>query len=501
MANQVIPRLTGDDYQHLFSWYYVLALLRPSDYVKRVRVEDEDAGSVDDVTVLKEIPVGNYVEISHFFYQVKYHDSQFGHYSGNALLEGAENRKSLLQKFWRTWKLLRDTGPSRRIELHLVSNWSWNQDADHIGKCISGQDDSLTNDFFESSPASAIGKERERWREHLVANPPEFVEFVKPLRFSLGDGSFRQLKDRVAERMEHLQLDHDENALAISSVIIRDWIRTKRGDIDLNILQKILNERRLHSSGPAEPCATVYLNTIAERIFNPRPDFVLDWRKYFVGSPDKKGHIVQDPTSWDAMMLPELRSVANQISSTTSARLIRARGLSRLSAWFAFGFVFSEVAGYAIEVQQQEHLWRTDAPSSQDFALSVTEESLSESRENGTNVIVACGISVSGPLDEDVRKHVATMPGRIAALQLIRSERELGRACLRDAGDAVALARAVKSHMRDFVKRWNATRLILYYFGPLSGACFIAHQLNAVCREVQIMEDQQPGYAESFTLR
>jgi hypothetical protein len=50
MANQVIPRLNGDDYQHLYSWYHVLSLLRPKERVSRVRVEDADAGSVDDVT-------------------------------------------------------------------------------------------------------------------------------------------------------------------------------------------------------------------------------------------------------------------------------------------------------------------------------------------------------------------------------------------------------------------------------------------------------------------
>jgi hypothetical protein len=54
--------------------------------------------------------------------------------------------------------------------------------------------------------------------------------------------------------------------------------------------------------------------------------------------------------------------------------------------------------------------------------------------------------------------------------------------------------------MREFVKRRNAMRLLLYYFGPLSGACFIGHQLNAVCRQIQIMEDQQPGYAPAFLL-
>ena len=62
MANQVIPRLTGDDYQHLYSWYHVLSLLRPHDCVKRVRVEDADAGSIDDVTVFHEAGTDDHVD-------------------------------------------------------------------------------------------------------------------------------------------------------------------------------------------------------------------------------------------------------------------------------------------------------------------------------------------------------------------------------------------------------------------------------------------------------
>jgi hypothetical protein len=62
-------------------------------------------------------------------------------------------------------------------------------------------------------------------------------------------------------------------------------------------------------------------------------------------------------------------------------------------------------------------------------------------------------------------------------------------------------ADGVKARMRAFVQRWNATRVLLFSFGPLSGACCIGHSLNAVCRDIQIMEDQQPGYAPSFLRR
>ena len=114
---------------------------------------------------------------------------------------------------------------------------------------------------------------------------------------------------------------------------------------------------------------------------------------------------------------------------------------------------------------------------------------------------VAVGISVTGSLDEDVRAYLAHRTERVSALLLLRPEGELGRKCLRSAGDVIALADKVKNYVRAFVKKWAATRLLLFYFGPLSGACFMGHRLNAVCQEIQIMEDQQPGYAPSFLLK
>jgi hypothetical protein len=205
--------------------------------------------------------------------------------------------------------------------------------------------------------------------------------------------------------------------------------------------------------------------------------------------------------NWNKKLLPDLRNLLEEVRSTRTCRLVRARGLARLSAWFALGFTFSEVAGYVIEVEQQSEHWRTDVSPSIDFRVVVSSKDGAPVGEAiaGTGTAVACGISVTGILDVDVRRHVAELTAP-AALLLLRPERAPGRECVRGGADVVALARSVKELLRPFVKHWGATRVLLYYFGPLSGACFIGHQLNAVCREIQIMEDQQPGYAPSFLL-
>jgi hypothetical protein len=418
------------------------------------------------------------------------------------LLERKPNGRSLLQKFFDTWRALRVQHPDQRIELYLVSNWSWSN-SDGVGKCLNQLEGKISDEFFSAGDKSAVGKSRERWRADLTGLEDDFQAFIRSLNFHLGSGPFREIERLVAERMEHAQLKSDANAVAVAINIVRDWIRTKQGDITIDVLERALVERDLYAPESAERCVTVHMNTIGERMYDLSPDYTLDWRKYFEGQPGLKGHRLKNPANWNKKLLPELQGVLEEIRATTPCKLVRVRGLARLSAWLAFGFTFSEVAGYVIEVEQQGQHWRTDVPACEDFPLIVssTDGSLNGEAIAGLGTTVACGISVTGSLDEDVRAHLARTDGEsVAALLLLRPHRELGRECLRDATDAVALARGVKKLLRPFVKHWGATRVLLYYFGPLSGACFIGHQLNAICRDIQIMEDQQPGYAPSFVL-
>ena len=205
-----------------------------------------------------------------------------------------------------------------------------------------------------------------------------------------------------------------------------------------------------------------------------------------------------DPADWNGKMMPELQALESRISSETRKRLVRARGLARLSAWCAFGHVFCDVAGYTIEVDQQGQFWQSDAQPSADFTLSSNGPDGESLDIDGETVAVA--ISVSGDLHADIRRHLEHRTQKVKAALFVRPTRNLDRHCVRDAGDAVALADGVKTLMREFAKRHAAKRMLFYYLGPLSGACFIGHRLNAVCREVQIMEWSDPNYVPSFAL-
>lgn len=498
MANQVAARLSGDDYQHLFAWQYALELLMLRRRVSNVTVEDALAGSVDDVTVRFEAGSSS----PDRFFQIKYHVDQREVYSTEKLIEAKPNHTSLLHKFWNTWKQLKQQNPDREVELHLVSNWTWDS-GDVLRNCIDGHDTSIKDTFFSATPGSAIGKKRALWQKALGANEDDFRAFIKSLRFRLGYDCGDELQQRVAERMENLRLKSDLAALKVATGIVRDWIKRGKQELNKRDFERILKEHDLFKPSEDEQGITIYLTTVKAQKFDIPPDYSLDWRDYFIGDSTKKGHQLRDPSDWNERFLPELQSLESRINEETDCRLIRARGLSRLSAWFAFGFTFSEVARYTIEVDQQGNRWSTDTAANKDFKLSITSNEATSQGEvlDGEGVTVAVGISVTGSLENDVREYLSARTEKIAGLLLLQPERGLGREVFQTAGDVVAFADAAKEQMRAFVKHWRAQRLQLYYFGPLSGACFLGHKLNAVSQEIQVMEDQSPGYAPSFLLR
>jgi hypothetical protein len=498
MANQVAARLYGDDYQHLYAWQFALELLMPGKQVRQVTVEDALAGSVDDVTVRYE----DDSSLPDRFYQVKYHVDQRDMYSTEGLVTARPGHASLLEKFWRTWGELLQQTPQRSVELYLVSNWTWDS-TDKLKSCFDGHDGRITDDFLNSTSKSEVGKLRTLWQNKLGADEEQFCAFIRSLRFNLGFDCGAELEQRIAERMESLGLRSNTTALKVAVAIVRDWVKTGKQGLTREDLRVLLRENDLYRPVDEERRVTIYLTTIKSQKFDIAPDYICDWRDYFVGDATKKGHQLKDPSDWNNRLLPELEQLEARVNEETDCRLVRVRGLARLSAWFAFGFTFSEVARYTIEVDQLGNHWRTDTKRSKDFQITITSNGGSARGEvlDGEGSTVAVGISVTGSLDEDVRAHLAERTKKVAALLLVRPQRDLGRECLRSGSDVVALADGVKALIRQFVKNWKATELLLFYFGPLSGACFLGHRLNAVCQQIQVMEDQQPGYAPSFHLK
>lgn len=494
MANQVSARLKGDDFQHLYAWSLILELWMPYKNVVQVKVEDPGALSVDDVTIYYE----DGKDLSVKFNQIKYHVDRRKDYSSTSIVTVDRGKTSLLEKFWKTWKLLNLKNPEGKFELVLISNWDWDSTDGVFKSFISNNDNSIRAEFLSDPSIRSI---KELWQSTLKAGDQEFSRFVASLRLKYGWDCTEELKERVSDRMNYLGLKSDDSALLIASGIVRELIKKGSTSLTKEILDELVDKYDLRHPGDQNNGVAIYLSTVKEQKFEILPDYIVDWRNYFEGDTRKTGHQLKDGIGWNETLLPEIVQLEEKLNRETDCRLIKARGLARLSAWFAFASIFSDTARYTIEVDQNGILWRTDSIPNEDFDVQISNGSVEGENVNGEGDVVAVGISITGSLEDDVREYLAISDEKIAAVLMIRPNRELGRNCLRDAGDVTALANKSKDLIRQFVKKRKAKKLLLFYFGPLSGACFIGHKLNAICKTIQIMENQQPGYAPSFCLQ
>ncbi|GCE09291.1 SAVED domain-containing protein [Dictyobacter aurantiacus] len=497
-GNKHAARIAGDDYQHLYSWWLILGLKLPEERIAKVILEDGSARYVDDVTIRYEPGT----ELPDRFYQIKYHVDQRNEYSAQELISTKSSSQSLLEKFWESWQHLRQNNPDRSLELYLVSNWTWGQDA--LGKWVGGATDSINIDeFFAAQPSKKIQNIKQAWQTKIQADDQSFKAFLSCLHFRLGYSASVLINEQVVERMRHLQLKTDIASLSNCSSIVRSWLNSNHTTITAEELHTELKRYNLYLPAKEERCVTIYMNSIEEQKYAHKPDYHLRWRNYFVDVGNRGGHQLKEPSNWNDILLPQLERLKNKVNKDTDCRFIRAYGQSRLSCWFAFGFTFSEVASYTLEVHQNNQSWRTDVEASKNVHLIITSNHGSPHGEilDQEGDTVALGISAYGsiPLDNDVKKYLAQRKGKIAALLLLSTE-DLNRK-IEDAHTVVAIAEQVKSYAKSLIQHWEAKKLLLFYQGPYSGACFIGHKLNAIHAEIQIMEDQQPGYAPSFLLK
>ena len=124
--------------------------------------------------------------------------------------------------------------------------------------------------------------------------------------------------------MEYLRLKSDETSLLVAAGIVRGWIKAGTQVVTTDMLHEVFVEHDLYIPPDEEPSVHVYLTTIKDQRFDIDPDFLIDWRRHFLGRPTSKGHSLADPADWNRTLLPELEQLEAKINEGTSCRLIRA---------------------------------------------------------------------------------------------------------------------------------------------------------------------------------
>lgn len=274
-------------------------------------------------------------------------------------------------------------------------------------------------------------------------------------------------------------------ALHINKAIGQTISRKEIEDIIRSSVEK-------HSPVPkSKKAIVIYLHNWAVQKFDLEPDYTLDWSEHF----DRAVRKAPDPETWSSVLLPELLKIRNEVDKHTNKRFIRFRGRACLSAGLAFGYTFPEVAGYGIEAEQRNQVWRSDYKQNRHAALDF-EHSL----ENSDSSDLRVEFSVTANVSRRVREYIKATGAYFKASLKLRPSSDIGPDSVPDGATALKYVREAKRIIREVRDLYEAERVHLFLSGPLGIAVFLGQQLNAL-GEVQCYEEQSKGYVKSCLLR
>ncbi len=168
MADAVVARWHGDNYQARVFWENAFNLLLPHTCVAEVTFEADGPKAFDDVVVKYDPPVSRSgpERVSAEYHQIKWHVQTGGRFGFQDFIDpdfiGARSF-SLLERLQQA----RRTAP---VSAHFTFLTTYRiKDGDPLAGLISGNDRTLLVErmFDGTSDRSRMGKVRRCWRQHL----------------------------------------------------------------------------------------------------------------------------------------------------------------------------------------------------------------------------------------------------------------------------------------------------------------------------------------------
>ena len=186
---------------------------------------------------------------------------------------------------------------------------------------------------------------------------------------------------------------------------------------------------------------------------------------------------VQD---WKEILLPELKEALKQVKKYRQIQTVRMRKHA-ISSALAFGWVFSAVAEFEIEIEHNGKVWTTAACSNEGVP---DYDSCIRASVNPEMQHLVVSIGILKDISADVDSFLAgTCLEQASRLNIVG---QMPIACSKQAN---AIVNEFKLAITGAVQSLPACSTIhLFYAGPIHFAAFLAHRLNALAPLLQCYE-------------
>ena len=407
MADAVVARWHGDNYQARVFWENAFNLLLPHSCVVEVTFEANGPKAFDDVVVKYDPPVARSGpdRVTADYHQIKWHVQTGGRFGYEDFVHpdfiGARSF-SLLER-------LQQARCTESASAHFTFLTTYRiKDGDPLVGLISGNDKTVLVErlFDGTTDRSRMGRVRKCWREHLELDDDEQLRAVVcGLRVVDGHRSLEELRDEInlkAQVVGVLACSAAESDFRYDELARQLKVR-QLSALNREALLQICEEEGLLVDGAPEPDG--FLPIAIRSFLGPAADIVgAAPEDTLLLAEDFRQRYLQDGREWQRDIRPKVDTFLRAaVKKCGRLRLILD---AHASIAFLAGAVLDLKSGVESQLVQKGRVglrtWRVDDGSGSEGGCFEVEET-----QVGEGCDIAFAISGSQPTTQQVRAYVA----------------------------------------------------------------------------------------------
>lgn len=475
MTQAVPARRDGDTFQSRVFWTKAARLLDPQGNVLRVGFENGPKG-FDDVWVdydPKSAPTaGGAVPIGREHTQCKWHGTPDTY--GHASLIDTEfinaNAVSFLNRARKAQ--LGYTIADRGARFRLFTNWRIDRD-DPLRQLVSERTHSLRLErLYKGGGASAMGKVRKLWAEHLGIDEDELRNLATVLALSETTLSLDQMRDELDQTFRSVGLRRipaNESAFPYDDLPYQ-WMTQNRLEFDRGEFRALCEREGLLGDNPEEGPRIFGVKSFEHKTdkLEDRCTAVLNLLANF-----NERQILSE-ADWAGALYPALSSFL--IDAAKSSETLRLILDTHLSLSFAAGSVLDIKSGRAVELEQRtigKAIWSAqDKPLDSSWAdWSVQTEKLVGSGDD-----IAVAVSLTHDTAANVRAYVKRALPTVGRLMIVAPSSGPGATAIACGHHAFRLAESLTGQIRTARSEGATGHLHLFMAAPGAFAFFFGQR-------------------------
>lgn len=478
LASPSAARLSGDDYQHLFTLMQAVRLLREDVWgVTGIRMEAGEAGNVDDLVV-------EYRERPTLYNQVK-----FSRVAGEPLehswfTDPDGRRHSPLQRFRESFLALSEG--ETRPRMALVTNRAV-APGDPILSNLEGLDGRLVPRLATVAPTGVSGKARAAWAKHLDISEEELLEMLDHLEIHASIGTLEILRGRCSETMLAAGLRGDVEAVTLGHSAIRELIEQGQENLDAEAMRELVDRLRLAAD---KATGSLEVAAIDRSPYPETASVALDWVDRYEGEEPRARRRLLDADSSLPAMREDLGLARARLSAAGYSQ-VRVTGAFRLDVAFAIGAELADTAGFQLSIRQRSELWSSDGDATP-FELVVDHVDIGAGDDLGV-----C-LSISNEIAPEVTDHIKADGLPVGRLVNLSPAAGSARDAIGDVAQARGCAHAILAALRAEARGSEALHLFLST--PAGLALLMGHAWNRL-PATRVYADLSPGYEPTFLVQ